>query len=205
MTSSAEPKPASDARGQCAKIVVLSLLCRVRNTIMYAFSWRTVFVPTRVKFWCLFPSLLRYAGNKHQNNHLVSAETVRNTRVHTLFSIYFSSASTLVIINNGLVHVFNRNHHRGRTTESALKYISPIGEYGISTYTVAMPTSRLPLLIWKTGRVSEYWSSAIKVEVMWQTYDCLFSNNVNVMKYIVYKGAPHLRCKVVVFISRVII
>ena len=28
---------------------------------------------TRVLFWCLFPSLLRNSGNKHQNNPLVSA------------------------------------------------------------------------------------------------------------------------------------
>ena len=43
---------------------------------MYALSWRTVSALTQVLFWCLFPSLLRNSGNKHQNNPLVSAETV---------------------------------------------------------------------------------------------------------------------------------
>ena len=37
---------------------------------MYVLSWRTVYKLTRVLFWCLFPSLLRSSGNKHQNNPL---------------------------------------------------------------------------------------------------------------------------------------
>ena len=41
-------------------------LCRVRNKVMYVLSWRTVSVPTRVLFLCLFPSLLRNSGNKHK-------------------------------------------------------------------------------------------------------------------------------------------
>ena len=48
-------------------------LCRVRNKIMYVLPWRTVYALTRVLFWCLFPSLLRNSGNKHQNNTRVSA------------------------------------------------------------------------------------------------------------------------------------
>ena len=48
-------------------------LCRVGNKIMYVLSWQTVYALTRVLFWCLFPSLLRNSGNKHQNNPLVSA------------------------------------------------------------------------------------------------------------------------------------
>ena len=47
-------------------------LCRVRNRIMYVLLWRTVYALTRVLFWCLFPSLLRNSGYKHQNNPLVS-------------------------------------------------------------------------------------------------------------------------------------
>ena len=58
---------ASGTRGRCVKIVVLSsfmdTLCRVRNKIMYALSWWTVSMLTRVLFWCLFPSLLRNSGN----------------------------------------------------------------------------------------------------------------------------------------------
>ena len=48
-------------------------LCHVRNKIMYVHLWRTVYALTRVLFCCLFPSLLRNSGNKHQNNPLVSA------------------------------------------------------------------------------------------------------------------------------------
>ena len=48
-------------------------LCRVRNKIMSVLLWQTVYVLTRVLFWCLFPSLLCNSGNKHQNNPLVSA------------------------------------------------------------------------------------------------------------------------------------
>ena len=69
-------KRASETRGWCVKILVLppfmDSLCRVRNKIMYVLLWRTVYALTRVLFWCLFPSLLRNSGNKHQNNPLVS-------------------------------------------------------------------------------------------------------------------------------------
>ena len=51
-------------------------LCRVRNTIIYEHSWWTVSALPWVLFWCLFPSLLHISGNKHQNNPLVSVETV---------------------------------------------------------------------------------------------------------------------------------
>ena len=53
-------------------------LCRVRNKIMYVLSWLTVSAPTRVLFLYLFPSLPRNSGNKHKNNPLASAETVRH-------------------------------------------------------------------------------------------------------------------------------
>ena len=46
-------------------------LCRVRNKIMYVFSWRTVYALTRVLCWCLFVI-------EHQNNTLMSARTVRH-------------------------------------------------------------------------------------------------------------------------------
>ena len=54
-------------------------LCRIRNKIICVLSWRTVSALTWVLCWCLFPSLLRNSGNKHQNNPLVSAETVRHS------------------------------------------------------------------------------------------------------------------------------
>ena len=46
---------------------------------MYILSWQTVYALTLVLFWRLFPSLLRNLGNKHQNNPLVSAESVRHS------------------------------------------------------------------------------------------------------------------------------
>ena len=62
-------------------------LCGVRNKIMYALSWWTVSVLTRVLFWYLFPSLLRNSGNKHQNNPLVSAETIRHSSTYIILYI----------------------------------------------------------------------------------------------------------------------
>ena len=59
--------------------------CSVRNKIMYVLSWQTDSVLTRLLLWCLFPSLLRHSGHKHQNNHLGCAETVRHSC--TLFSM----------------------------------------------------------------------------------------------------------------------
>ena len=70
-------KLASETRGWYVKILVLASfmdsLCRKRNKIVYVLLWRTVYALIRVLFWCLFPSLLRNSGNKHQNNPLVSA------------------------------------------------------------------------------------------------------------------------------------
>ena len=82
---------ASETRGWCQKIVVLSSfmdsLCRVWNKIMYVRSWRTGSVLTRVLCWCLFPELRRNSGNKQQNDHLVSAETVRHSSTYINFYI----------------------------------------------------------------------------------------------------------------------
>ena len=69
----------------------LDSLCRVRNKIMYVLWWRTVSALTWVLFWCLFPSLLRNAGNKHQNNPLVSAETVRHSSIYIILYITFDN------------------------------------------------------------------------------------------------------------------
>ena len=62
-------------------------LCRVRNNIMYVLSWQTVSALTRALFWCLFPSLLRNSGIKHQNNTLVSVETVRYSSTYIILYI----------------------------------------------------------------------------------------------------------------------
>ena len=51
---------------------------------MYVLQWRTVSTITQVLFWYLFPELLRNSGNKHQNNPLVSAETVRHSSTYII-------------------------------------------------------------------------------------------------------------------------
>ena len=63
-------------------------LCRVRNIIMNVLVWRTVSVLTRVLFWYLFTSFLRNSGNKHQNNPLVSTETVHHSSTYITGSLY---------------------------------------------------------------------------------------------------------------------
>ena len=55
----------------------MNSLCRVRNEIMYALSWRTIYALIRVSFWCLF---------KHKK--LSWAQKQFAIRVHTLFYIY---------------------------------------------------------------------------------------------------------------------
>ena len=56
---------------------------------MYVLSWRTVSALTRVLFWYLFlPSLLRNSENKHQNNPLVSAETILHSSTYIILYVY---------------------------------------------------------------------------------------------------------------------
>ena len=54
---------------------------------MYVLSWRIVSALTLVLLWCLFPSLRRNSGNKHQNNPLVSAETVCHSSTNIILYI----------------------------------------------------------------------------------------------------------------------
>ena len=82
---------ASKARGRCVKMSFLSsfmdsLYC-ARNKLIYVFSWRTVSVLTWMLFLCLCPSLLRNSVNKHKNNPLVSAETVRHSSTYIILYI----------------------------------------------------------------------------------------------------------------------
>ena len=82
---------ASEPWGLCVEILVsaslMDSLCRVRNEIIYVLLWRTDYALTRVLFWCLFPSLLRNSGNKHQNNPLVSAWTFRHASTYIIIYI----------------------------------------------------------------------------------------------------------------------
>ena len=86
-------KRASETRGRCVKIVVLSTfmepLCRVRNKIMYVLSWRTVSALTRVLFWCLF---LRCLATREINTKIPSPERW-NASTYIIF--YISQAHTL--------------------------------------------------------------------------------------------------------------
>ena len=79
---------ASETRGRSFLSSLIDSLYRVRNEIMYVLSWRTVCALTRMLFWCLFPSVLRNSGNKHQNNTLVSTETVRHTCTYIILYIF---------------------------------------------------------------------------------------------------------------------
>ena len=62
-------------------------LYRVRNTIIYVLLWQTVSELTRVLIWYLFPELRSNEGNKHQNNPLVSAETVRHSTTYIILYV----------------------------------------------------------------------------------------------------------------------
>ena len=82
---------ASETRGRCERSFLSSFmdsLCRVRNKIMYVLSWWTVSALTFL-LECYFgiqlpPLLLRNSRNKHQNNPLVSTETVRHSRTYII-------------------------------------------------------------------------------------------------------------------------
>ena len=73
-------------------------LCRVRNIIMYVLLCQIVSAFTWVWFWCLFPLLLRNSGNKHQNNPLMSAETVRHSCTYIILNVYI-----LVMMSQSIV------------------------------------------------------------------------------------------------------
>ena len=61
--------------------------------IMYVLSWRTVSAPTRGLFWYLFPKLQSNKGNKHQNNTLVSAETVHHESTYNVLFLTWHTES----------------------------------------------------------------------------------------------------------------
>ena len=85
--------------------------CRVRNKIMYVLSWRTVSVLTQVLFWCLFPSLLRNSGDKHQKNPLVGVETVRHSSTYIILYIFYTP------IIEPLFHVSHWYHNEYKGSE----------------------------------------------------------------------------------------
>ena len=60
---------------------------------MYALEWWTVSALTRGLFWCLFPELRSNSGNKHQNNTLVSAETVGHSSTYIISFLIWHNES----------------------------------------------------------------------------------------------------------------
>ena len=66
---------------------------------MYILSWRTVSALTRELFWYLFPSLLPNSGNKHQNNPLVSAGTVRHSSAYIILYVRLLRKSVSVYVS----------------------------------------------------------------------------------------------------------
>ena len=119
-------------------------LCRVRNKIMYVLSWRTVSVLTRVLFWYLFPSLLRNSGNKHQNNPLVSAETVRHSS--TFIILYVLTP----IYNEIILH---SHQNQGVISLMFLELSKTIWR----KYTMPEITFILRISSWNFARVLEAW------------------------------------------------
>ena len=81
---------ASETQGRCVKIVVsivsygFVMSCKKWNNV---YTRVTVSALTWVLLWCLFPSLLRNTGNKHQNNPFVSAEAVRHWSTYIIIYI----------------------------------------------------------------------------------------------------------------------
>ena len=69
---------------------------RVRNEIMNVLAWRTVSALHRVLFSVYF--LHCCATNKHQNNPLVSAETVRHTSAYIILYIFDAGLTSVVHI-----------------------------------------------------------------------------------------------------------
>ena len=76
---------------------------------MYILSWRTVSALTWVLFWYLFPSLLHNSGNKHQNNPLVSAETIRHSSTYIILYIFWTQQSNIRVVL--CVHPANKRQH----------------------------------------------------------------------------------------------
>ena len=80
---------------------------RIRNKIMYVLSWKTVSALTRVLFWHSLPSLLRNSGNKHQNNPLTSAETVRHPSTDIIFYLITVRWPSLYMVFRYFRCIFN--------------------------------------------------------------------------------------------------
>ena len=111
MTSSVERKPSEWKRGRCIKKLLFSSfidsIYRIRNKIMYVLSWKTVSALTRALFWHSFPSLLRNSGNKHQNNPLTSAETVRHPSTDIIFYLITVRWPSLYMVFRYFRCIFN--------------------------------------------------------------------------------------------------
>ena len=146
VTSSAECKAGEWDTGMMCEdrcfSVIFGFVMSCKNKIMYVLLWRTVHALTRVLFWSFCPSLLHNSGNKHQNNPLVSALTVRHAITYIILYVFlvnrgpngpFNATRTYPYIFSGLWHInlstaiFNpwrcRMQHGDTSTESVDKEI----------------------------------------------------------------------------------
>ena len=84
---------ASKTRGRCVNIVVFIVFywfvmsCKKYNNVCTLVT--NCFCAHSSVMLCLIPSLLRNSGNKHKNNPLVSAETVRHSSTYIIFYEYY--------------------------------------------------------------------------------------------------------------------
>ena len=103
-------KRATETRGWCVKILVLAQfmdsLCHVRNKIMYVLLWRTVYVLTRVLFWCLFSPRCCTTREINTKITLSWAHKQFPTWVHTLFSMGSNEYEPLQTYPNILKQTF---------------------------------------------------------------------------------------------------
>ena len=124
----------------------LSSLCRVRNKIMYVLSWRIVSALTQGLFWCLFPSLLRNSGNKHQNNPLVRALKQFVTQVHTLFTIYsiIHRVWTYIILQSGMWRVSTHGLVSWTSRKTHITFVRESRRYMHWWCLIIMQSHRIP-------------------------------------------------------------
>ena len=95
---------------QCMMVVflssIISPLYSANDKIMYVHLWQTVSALAQVLFWCLFPALLCNAGNKHQNNPLMRADTVHHSGLYIIPYTLLLACSITAYFLSKIPHYF---------------------------------------------------------------------------------------------------